>query len=76
MSAIQWGDFLCIVSCVFSSHFAKLLNLPRPPGEGRDHEEVSSASVVVEKEAESPISVQITGRRLVRWSGVLVGAQP
>ena len=55
-----------------SSHFAKLLNLPRPPGEGRDHEEVSSGSVVVEQEAESPISVQITGRRWelleLKWS--------
>ena len=57
------GNVSHAVCC--SSHFAKLLNLPRPPGEGRDHEEVSSASVVIEKEAESPISVQITGRRWV-----------
>ena len=46
-----------------SSQIAKLLNLPRPPGEGRDHEEESNTSVVVEKEADSPISVQVTGRR-------------
>jgi hypothetical protein len=47
----------------YSSLIAKFLNLPRPPGEGRDHDDEDPTNVVVEREAESPITVKVVGRR-------------
>jgi hypothetical protein len=47
-----------------NSLIAKFLNLPRPPGEGRDHDDEDPTNVVVEREAESPITVKVVGRRM------------
>ena len=55
--------YLILMLYTHSSLIAKFLNLPRPPGEGRDHDEDDNANVVVEKGTESPITVKVVGRR-------------
>ena len=61
--SIYFLFYLILMFYTHSSLIAKCLNLPRPPGEGRDHDEDDNANVVVEKGTESPITVKVVGRR-------------